>query len=370
MAFKSGLSLLLVLFQLLLSLTSGFDYPEVCIGPYGDSCKLGGWSTSASGKRFANFQGIQYANSPVYSFRFKPPVPFIEQVNGLADVSAISNVSCVHWTYEGGFDGQEDCLLLNVYVPEKGIVDTNAKLPVMVWIYGGGFVFGSYNYNLYGPQYLIDKEVIVVSMNYRVAQFGFLSLGNEEVPGNAGLLDQVMALTWVQQNIAAFGGDPDAVTIFGESAGSFSVASLLVSPLAEGLFKRAICESGTSIAPSWHPTSVEETMKITNRFLEELECAEAENKLGCIQNQTLESIMRAGVHGWVPSLDSDFTSMPFFPANPLELLSSGQFNKNVEVIIGTNSGKSCHCHMIVMSLSHDCYVIVMSSQIKILPIDL
>ena len=132
--------------------------------------------------------------------------------------------------YGGGYAGQENCLLLNVYVPEQAIVDSNAKLPVMVWIYGGGFVFGSYNYNLYGPQYLIDKEVIVISMNYRVAHLGFLSLGNEDVPGNAGLLDQVMALTWIQQNIAEFGGDPKAVTIFGESAGSFSVASLLVSP--------------------------------------------------------------------------------------------------------------------------------------------
>ena len=79
----------------------------------------------------------------------------------------------------------------------------------------------------------------------------------------------------------------------------------LYPPLAEGLFKRAICECGTSIAPSWHPTSVEETMQITNQFLEELECAQAEDKLGCIQNHTLEIIMRAGVHGWVPSLDSD-----------------------------------------------------------------
>ena len=138
MAFRSAL-LVLVLFQSLLALASCQSNPEVCIGPYGDSCKLGGWSTSASGKTFANFQGINYAEAPVYSRRFKPPIPYIEQVHGTADNSAISNVSCVHWTYEGGFTGQEDCLLLNVYVPEQAIEDSDVKLPVMVWIYGGGF---------------------------------------------------------------------------------------------------------------------------------------------------------------------------------------------------------------------------------------
>ena len=100
MEFRSALSLL-VLFQSLLALASCQSKPQVCIGPYGDSCKLGGWSTSASGKRFANFQGLIYANAPVYNRRFKPATPYIDQVHGTADVSAISNVSCVHWTYEG-----------------------------------------------------------------------------------------------------------------------------------------------------------------------------------------------------------------------------------------------------------------------------
>lgn len=114
----------------------------------------------------------------------------------------------------------------------------------MVWIHGGGYISGYGNDRLYGPEFLIKKDVILVTLNYRVGILGFLSLETEDIPGNAGMKDQVAALKWVQKNIKSFGGDPTNVTIFGESAGGSSVSFHLVSPMSAGLFKRAIIQSG------------------------------------------------------------------------------------------------------------------------------
>ena len=141
----------------------------------------------------------------------------------------------------------EDCLSLNVWVPAK---PASAKLPVLVWIYGGGFAAGSTSEARQDGAHLAQQGVIVVSMNYRLGIFGFFvhpELAKESghnAAGNYGLLDQTAALHWVHDNIAAFGGDPGNVTIFGESAGSFSVSAQMASPLAKGLFQKAIGESG------------------------------------------------------------------------------------------------------------------------------
>lgn len=141
--------------------------------------------------------------------------------------------------------GEEDCLFLNVYVPEDA--PATSELPVMFWIHGGAFCAGSGTKKIYGPDYFVDKNVILVTINYRLGPLGFLCLNTPEVPGNAGLKDQVMALKWVNDNIKQFGGDSGNITIFGESAGAASVHYLLMSPLAKGLFTKAILESGTSL---------------------------------------------------------------------------------------------------------------------------
>jgi len=147
----------------------------------------------------------------------------------------------------------EDCLTLNVWVPDKHV---EPKLPVMVWIYGGGFVAGTTSESRQEGSHLAQQGVIVVSMNYRLGVFGFLvhpELAKESghnSAGNYGLLDQLAALKWVHDNIAAFGGDPGNVTIFGESAGSFSVSAQMASPLAKGLFQKAIGESGAAFSRS------------------------------------------------------------------------------------------------------------------------
>lgn len=119
----------------------------------------------------------------------------------------------------------------------------------MVWIHGGGFVFGDGSPMLFGPENLVANSVIMVSMNYRLGALGFLSLGTEDIPGNAGLKDQTLALKWVQTNIHYFGGDPDKVTIFGESAGGASVQYHMLSPMSKGLFRGAIMQSGSSNNP-------------------------------------------------------------------------------------------------------------------------
>lgn len=138
--------------------------------------------------------------------------------------------------------GSEDCLFLNVYTPN---VKPETPLPVLVHIHGGAYLFGSGNVDLYGPDFFVS-EIVVVTLNYRLATLGFLSLGNCEVPGNAALKDQVAALKWVQKNIHVFGGDPAQVTIKGDTAGASSVGYHMVSPVSKGLFKRAIAASGST----------------------------------------------------------------------------------------------------------------------------
>ncbi|XP_061867947.1 bile salt-activated lipase-like [Colius striatus] len=152
--------------------------------------------------------------------------------------------------------GTEDCLYLNIWIPQgKKQVSTN--LPVMVWIYGGAFLVGGgqganflNNYLYDGEEIAVRGNVIVVTFNYRVGPLGFLSTGDENLPGNYGLKDQHMAIAWVKRNIKAFGGDPENITIFGESAGATSVSLQMLSPKNKGLFKRAISQSGVGLC-SW-----------------------------------------------------------------------------------------------------------------------
>ena len=196
------------------------------------------------------FLGIPYAAPPVGDLRWKPPVAAAKWT-GVRKATEFGP----HCMQGRVFDdmvfrdagGSEDCLSLNVWVPAK---PSSSKLPVMVWIYGGGFVAGTTSEQRQDGSHLAQQGVVVVSMNYRLGIFGFFvhpELAKESgrnSAGNYGLLDQTAALQWVHDNIAAFGGDPGNVTIFGESAGSFSVSAQMASPLAKGLFQKAIGESG------------------------------------------------------------------------------------------------------------------------------
>ncbi|CAH2084434.1 unnamed protein product [Euphydryas editha] len=193
------------------------------------------------GGTYYSFKGIPYAKPPLGDLRFKAPQP-VEPWDGIRNSSKFGPIAYQNDVYvTKTISGQEDCLYLNVYTPD--LVPDN-PLAVMVWIHGGGYISGSGNDDIYGPEFLIRKDVVLVTFNYRLGILGFLSLETEDIPGNAGMKDQVAALRWVQNNIKNFGGDPNNVTIFGESAGAASVSYHLISPMSAGLFKRAIIQSG------------------------------------------------------------------------------------------------------------------------------
>ncbi len=197
------------------------------------------------------FLGLPYAAPPVGALRWKPPAPAAKWT-GTRDAAAFGPRCMQPHLFDDMFfrdaGTSEDCLSLNIWTPLAA--SKSSKLPVMVWIYGGGFVTGSTSEPRQDGAYLATKGVVVVSFNYREGIFGFfthpdlIAESPAHAAGNYGLMDAVAALQWVRDNIAAFGGDPARVTIFGESAGSFAVSSLMASPMAHGLFARAIGESG------------------------------------------------------------------------------------------------------------------------------
>jgi para-nitrobenzyl esterase len=205
------------------------------------------------------FKGVPFAAPPVGPLRWKAPQP-VAPWTGVRKASEFGarcmqgNIYSDMVFHDAG--PSEDCLYLNLWMPAK---PATSKLPVMVWIYGGGYQAGATSEARQDGGNLSKHGVIVVSMNYRLGIFGFFShpeLARESghnATGNYGLLDQLAAIQWVRKNIAAFGGDPANVTIFGESAGSFSVSALVASPLAKGLFKRAIGESGAYLSAGTLP---------------------------------------------------------------------------------------------------------------------
>ena len=193
---------------------------------------------AVDGKTFA-YKRVPFAAPPTGELRFAPPQP-ATCAEGEVDARALGP-ACPQLD-AGAFVGDEDCLHVNVWAPSDAPATPR---PVMVWIHGGGNSIGSAVYPIYDGRRLAEVgDVIVVSANYRLGQLGFLAIGGDG-SGVFGLLDQIAALTWVKDNIAAFGGDPNNVTIFGESAGARDVCSLVASPTAKGLFHRAIMESGS-----------------------------------------------------------------------------------------------------------------------------
>ncbi|WP_285488478.1 carboxylesterase/lipase family protein [Amycolatopsis taiwanensis] len=182
------------------------------------------------------FSGIPYAAPPVGDLRWRAPAPPPEW-DGIRDATRAGS-SCAQPDGGGGLLGSEDCLYLNVNAP----ADTSVRRPVMVWVHGGGFVSG--NGSDYDTTRLVQQGVVVVTVNYRLGALGFLLDGDDPAAGDFGLADQQAALRWVRDNVEAFGGDPQNVTLFGQSAGAFSVCTQLASPQAQGLFHKAIIQSG------------------------------------------------------------------------------------------------------------------------------
>ncbi|ENN76283.1 hypothetical protein HUJ04_002412 [Dendroctonus ponderosae] len=188
------------------------------------------------GRGIFGFLGIPFALPPVGDLRFKHPVPS-GPWKGTLNASKIHPVCPQRDIYRRSelFEGEEDCLYLNVYSPKLPTEEDASLLPVMVFFHGGGWLCGGGNTMWYGPDVLLDRDVVLVVPNYRLGALGFLSTGDEIVPGNNGLKDQNLALRWIQSNIQYFGGDPKSVTLFGESAGGASVHYHMMSPKSKGV---------------------------------------------------------------------------------------------------------------------------------------
>lgn len=255
------------------------------------------------------------------------------------------NVRCPQRIGDTIVIGQEDCLSLNVYVPVNSF--SNGNLPVMVFIHGGGYYDGSGLPAIYGAEYLMKHEVVLVTINYRLNIQGFLCLGIKEAPGNVALKDQVAALKWIQKNIASFSGDPDNVTIFGESAGSSSVSYHLLSPMSKGLFHKAILQSGSSMSPwanqydpinmahllarelGYNTKNPYELYKIfMNTTYQELIVTRVPRPEGNIIISELLFI--PCVEKEIPGVESFITDFPY------NIFKKGQFNK-VPIMTGYNS---------------------------------
>lgn len=281
------------------------------------------------------YKGIPFAAPPVGDLRWRAPQP-AEKWEGIKQADKFAAVPMQGGNPTPG--KSEDCLYLNIWTPSKS---EKEKIPVLVWIYGGGFSFGSTSDPVHNGEHLARKGVVLVSIAYRVGQLGFLAhpeLSAENpngVSGNYGLLDMIAGLKWIQKNIAAFGGDPDKVTIFGESAGGIAVSMLCASPLAKGLFHGAISQSGGSFGPTRPTTFPGENMK-TLEQAEESGLSFAQ-KVGVSTIADLRNIVAdklpsgMGMGGAWPIVDGYV-----IPDDQFRLYEAGRYN-DVPILVGYNS---------------------------------
>ncbi len=277
------------------------------------------------------YRGIPYAAPPLANLRWRAPQPVVPWT-GVKRAEAFS-AACMQlptdtegnaWR-DGLASFSEDCLYLNVWTPARSATD---RLPVMVFVHGGGNTRGGASENQYDGAYLAKKGVVFVSFNYRMNVFGFMAHpeltreSEHHSSGNYALLDQVAALQWVQRNITRFGGNPNSVMVFGHSAGASSVTALMASPLAKGLFQRALAQSGTALAVR---TPLEEAEKAGSRFADTL----GASSIGALRQKSAQAILAAtrpqmgvNVDGWV------------LPRDVFSIFSSGAQN-DVPLVVGS-----------------------------------
>ena len=314
--------------------------------------KIRGIRMSVSKREVDVFYGIPYAKPPIGDLRFKSPLPldpwkgvFIanKKPNACFQLLDTANYSKGADVWNANTELSEDCLYLNIWVPRPSSRDKNKD--VLVWIFGGGFYSGSSALDIYDAKYLAtENDVIVVSMQYRVGALGFLSLFHPEAPGNAGMLDQVMSLQWVQKHISAFGGNPNSVTLMGESAGAVSVGMHMLSPLSRMLFNRAILQSGAPNA-AWATLPKKEAFNRSmvlardrgcdfNDTLKVIECLRRVDPVSLIENEWVTIVYGAVRFPMVPIVDGNF-----LVESPEKSLNTNNFKK-CPVLLGHNTNEA------------------------------
>ena len=284
------------------------------------------------------FYNIPYGKAPTGSRKFAKPEPFgnwSETRNGVDSSPLCPQVKS---NFLKDFRQDEDCLILNVYTP----VNVTGLLPVMVWIHGGGFVAGGAI--SYDGSALANAGVVVVTINYRLGMEGFLSFGDKILKGNYGIWDQILALEWVRDNIEDYGGDPDEVTIFGESAGGMSVSLLSMIPENKGLFKRVIMQSGVATSVFAFQHGLADTFRAksgqfgcpynNNNPRETFECMQQVNS-SILVEATKDSVTEDAFLSFYPVLDGEL-----FKRTPAEIFADEnskelKFLRSLDIMVGT-----------------------------------
>ncbi|XP_066267429.1 pyrethroid hydrolase Ces2e-like [Branchiostoma lanceolatum] len=298
-------------------------------------------ATDLPKKPVYTYYAIPYAAPPVGELRLRPPEPafpwggvrdgtklgpFCPQDMALFESSDIP----IKLEHE---DLSEDCLTINVYSPTLA---EDAVLPVLLYVHGGGLMAGMGSHHGF-EGLAAHQDVVVVTFNYRLGMLGFLSTGDAHAPGNYGLLDQVQAMVWVRDNIRSFGGDPNKVTLFGESAGGVSISYHYLSPMSKGLFHRGICQSGI-----WQTMPFQtDPLPVAKSLADELECTTktTEAMMACLRTKTFEEIIaksnvlleRLQVEPFVPTMDGKYMK-----AHPMDLFERGDISK-ADYIVGVNN---------------------------------
>nr|UEK51388.1 acetylcholine esterase-like protein [Parasacculina yatsui] len=323
-----------------------YDRPELVVQTT-EGAVRGLTLTAATGRQVDAWLGIPFAKPPLGDLRFRHPQP-MEAWEGVRDAKTLPN-SCwqVKDTFFGDFRGStmwnantprsEDCLYLNVVRPRPQPLRPAA---VLFWIYGGGFYSGTSTLDVYDPKILVaEEDVVVVSIQYRVGSLGYLYLDTPEAPGNAGMFDQLMALRWVRRNIANFGGNPENITLFGESAGSASVSMHLLSPLSRSLFSQAVLQSGSATNP-WAVIDHREAQLRGRRLAEAIQCPRVDDGAEAILQCLREADPKQLVYSELFTTGiCEFTFVPiidgtFLVEHPDISLKNGNF-KQTKLLVGS-----------------------------------
>ncbi|XP_070593961.1 cholinesterase-like [Erythrolamprus reginae] len=308
------------------------------------------------------YLGVPYAEPPLEKLRFQKPLPH-QPWNQTLEATSFGN-SCPQFIFRGVPETElwssktalsEDCLSLNIWVPHP---QSSSPVPVMVWIHGGGFLLGTSSVDIFNGTHLAATEnVIVVTINYRLGALGFLYLP-PAAPGNLGLWDQQLALKWIKENAAVFGGDPSQVTIFGSSAGAASVNFHLLAPKSQDLFAQAVIQSGTANA-YWAWRTSKEAKQKSLEFIHLLGCSEDNNIsiVHCMQTKNVSELIQHEIAlllkgGFIlnipfrPTIDGDFLL-----GEPENLMEEGQIQVKPVLIGATSDEAATYVHNVFPNIT-------------------